>query len=203
MTIHPATAVTGVILAGGRGARMGGRDKGLMLLGGQPLVVHIARLLGPQVADLLINANRNLAAYRALGHAVVSDGDGRFQGPLAGMSAALRGARHPYVLTVPCDSPLLPADYAQRMLAGLEDNHGELSVAHDGQRLQPVFALLGKHLESSLSDYLAAGERKIDRWFARHRRVPVDFSDRPEMFKNLNTPEELAEMEAKLAAVDY
>lgn len=199
MTEDPAAAISGVILAGGRGQRMGGQDKGLLSLGGRPLVGCIADLLRPQVADLLVNANRNIATYQALGYPVISDTQGHYDGPLAGMLAALRYSSNPYVLTVPCDSPLLPPDYAQRMLASLRESSGELGVAHDGQRLQPVFALLSKNLTASLENYLAAGERKIDRWFARHRMATVDFSDHPEMFDNLNTPEELTLMEAKLA----
>ncbi|MEE4379088.1 MAG: molybdenum cofactor guanylyltransferase MobA [Candidatus Competibacteraceae bacterium] len=190
--------MTGVILAGGRAQRMGGQDKGLLLLAGQPMVAHVIRRLRPQVGELFINANRHSSAYRQLGCSVVSDGNDHFLGPLAGMLAAIRATKNAYVLSVPCDSPLLPTDYAQRMRAVLEREQAELCVAHDGQRLQPVFALLSKTLESSLSAYLEAGERKIDRWFARHRMVTADFADHPEMFRNINTPEELAVLAAEL-----
>jgi molybdopterin-guanine dinucleotide biosynthesis protein A len=190
--------MTGVILAGGRAQRMGGRDKGLLLLAGQPMAAHVIRLLHPQVDELLINANRHASAYQQLGYSVVSDGNDHFLGPLAGMLAAIRATTNPYILSAPCDSPLLPADYAQRMHAVLVKEKAELCVAHDGQRLQPVFALLSKTLENSLTTYLEAGERKIDRWFAGHRMATANFADHPEMFRNINTPEELAALEAQL-----
>jgi len=177
---------------------MGGQDKGLLLLAGQPMAAHVIRRLRPQVGELLINANRHASAYQRLGFPVVNDDNDHFLGPLAGMLAAIRAANNPYVLSVPCDSPLLPTDYAQRMHDALEREQADLCVAHDGQRLQPVFALLGKTLENNLSAYLEAGERKIDRWFARHRMATVDFSDRAEMFRNINTPEELASLETEL-----
>jgi len=194
----PLSDLTGLILAGGRAERMGGRDKGLLLLHGQPLVSYAIRLLRPQVGELLISANRHLAEYQAFGWPVVSDSIGEFYGPLAGMLAALEVAAKPYVLSVPCDSPLLPADYARRMGTALLDASAEISVAWDGRRLQPVFALLRTELRDSLRDYLAAGERKIDRWFAQHRLARADFADTPELFRNINTPEELAAMERDL-----
>jgi molybdenum cofactor guanylyltransferase len=191
-------SITGVILAGGRGMRMGGQDKGLLALAGQPLVVYLIDALQPQVGALLINANRNRTAYQALGWPVVNDQMGKFFGPLAGMLSALKVANTPYVLSVPCDSPLLVRDYAQRMYRTLLNQSAELSVAHDGKRLQPVFALLSTSLCKSLQDYLEAGERKIDRWFTQHRMAVVDFSDAPSMFRNINNPEELAALEAEL-----
>ncbi len=195
MNSAPTAALTGLILAGGRAERMGGQDKGLLLLHCQPLVSYAIRLLRPQVGDLLISANRHLAEYQAFGWPVVSDSSGEFYGPLAGMLAALEVAAKPYVLSVPCDSPLLPADYAHRMYMALLDASSELSVAWDGRRLQPVFALLRTELRDSLRHYLAAGGRKIDRWFAQHRLARADFADTPAMFRNINTPEELAAME--------
>lgn len=191
----PTSALTGLILAGGRAERMGGQDKGLLLLHGRPLVSYAIHRLRPQVGELLISANRHLAEYRAFGWPVVSDSIGEFYGPLAGMLAALEVATYPYVLSVPCDSPLLPADYAQRMYTALLAASAEIGVAWDGRRLQPVFALLQTRLRDSLRRYLAGGERKIDRWFAQHRLVQVDFSDEPALFRNINTPEELAAME--------
>jgi molybdenum cofactor guanylyltransferase len=177
---------------------MGGQDKGLLTLAGQPLVRHLINVLHPQVGALLINANRNRAAYEALGWPVVRDQVGEFFGPLAGMLAALQVADTPYVLSVPCDSPLLVKDYAQRMYHTLLQQSAELTVAHDGKRLQPVFALLSTSLGASLQTYLAAGERKIDRWFAQHPMATVDFSDAPFMFRNMNNPEELATLELEL-----
>lgn len=192
--------VAGVILAGGRAERMGGQDKGLLSLLGQPLVAHLIRVLRPQVPELIINANRNLEVYRAWSCPVISDDMGRYLGPLAGMLAAISNTEADYVLTVPCDSPLLPADYASRMMATLIAEEAELSVAHDGHRLQPVFALLHRDLGGSLRRYLESGERKIDRWFARHRMATADFSDCPAMFRNINTPEDLTLLEQEMSA---
>ncbi|MGB5063699.1 MAG: molybdenum cofactor guanylyltransferase MobA, partial [Candidatus Competibacter sp.] len=158
MAVNPQTAVTGVILAGGRAERMGGRDKGLLPLAGEPLIAHGIRRLRPQVAELLISANRNHDAYRTYGCRVVGDDpDGRFRGPLAGMLAALRVAETPYLLTAPCDSPLLPVDYARRMLAALEREQTTVSVAYGEDCWQPVFALLPVALREDLADWLTVG----------------------------------------------
>ena len=200
MNDQEETSITGVILAGGRARRMGGEDKGLLPFRGQPMVAHAIRIVAPQVSELFINANRNLAAYRALGFPVVNDGVGEFFGPLAGMLAAMEVANAPYVLSVPCDSPLLADDYAERMLEALINQDADLSAAHDGQRLQPVFALLATKLTGSLRAYLESGERKIDRWFADRKMALADFSDRPEMFRNINTPEELRALEEEIRA---
>lgn len=193
--------IAGVILAGGRAQRMGGRDKGLLPLAGRPLAAYAVHSLRPQVGEIIINANRNIEDYQALGYRVVSDCIGEFCGPLAGMLSAMNGTDADYLLTAPCDSPLLPADYARRMFAALAREAAELSVAHDGERLQPVFALLSVRLLASLRDYLEKGERKIDRWFASHHMVLTDFSDNPRMFRNINTPEELAVLEREIMAV--
>lgn len=197
---YPRATITAVILAGGRAERMGGNDKGLLQLCAKPLVAHVLDALVPQVGRVLINANRNLQAYRAFGVDVVSDVGGQFLGPLAGMLAAIRASGTGYVLTAPCDSPLLASDYATRMYAALVGARAELSVAHSGERLQPVFALLRTTLADDLQRYLQTEERKIDRWFAEHRMAVTDFADRPAMFRNLNTPAELAELEAELRA---
>lgn len=190
--------ITGVVLAGGRARRMDGQDKGLLSLAGQPLVVHAVRRLSPQVSTVLINANRNLPAYEAFHCPVIRDSLGPYYGPLAGLLAALSAAATPLLLSMPCDSPWLPADYAQRMYTALLANRAELSVAHDGQRLQPVFALLNTQLEESLQRYLEAGGRKIDHWYAAHTMALVDFSDHPEMFRNINSPADLAEVAAEM-----
>ena len=199
MSSAPLSALTGLILAGGRAERMGGRDKGLLRLHGQPLVSYAIHQLRPQVGELLISANRHLTEYQAFGWPVVSDSIGEFYGPLAGMLAALEVTSKPYVLSVPCDSPLLPMDYAHRMYTALLEASAEISVAWDGQRRQPVFALLKTELRDSLQNYLTKGERKIERWFAQHRLVQVDFADTPAMFRNINTPEELAAMEREMS----
>jgi molybdenum cofactor guanylyltransferase len=198
MDYSPTLSITGVILAGGRAQRMGGQDKGLLSLAGQPMISYAIRRLKPQVERLLINANRNLEAYQALGYPLVSDSIGQFLGPLAGMLAAMTVADTPYLLTLPCDCPLLRSDYARRMRAELIRHDADISVAHDGQRLQPVFALLRTDLQDSLKIYLESGQRKIDLWFARHRRVEVDFSDHQGMFRNINTPQDLTLLEAEI-----
>jgi len=204
MANYPRSSLSGVILAGGQARRMGGQDKGLLALCGEPMVAHAARRLAPQVGPLFINANRNLAQYQDYASTVVKDNtDAAFGtdylGPLAGMLAAIDTANTEYVLTVPCDSPLLSADYAARMYQELHQHDAEICVASDGVRLQPVFALIATILRDDLYRFLATGERKIDRWFARHHMVQADFSDTPAMFKNINTPEELAALEQELA----
>lgn len=195
----PPLGLTGVILAGGRARRMGGRDKGLIEFAGEPLAARAVRLLAPQVDALMINANRNLEIYREMldihpGARVISDSISGYHGPLAGMLTALETAATEAIITVPCDSPLLMADYAARMQKALKPGTA-LAVAHDGERLQPVFALLRRGLAADLRQALNDGERKIDRWYARHSMVTVDFGDAPEQFHNVNTPEELRALE--------
>lgn len=198
----PRVLVTGVLLAGGRAERMGGRDKGLLPLAGEPLIAHGVRRLRPQVAELLISANRHLETYQQFGCRLISDGEeGRFRGPLAGMLAALRVAATPYVVTAPCDAPLLPPDYAARMLAALAPRGAVASVAYGEDCWQPVFALIAVELRADLAAWLAAGEGGVGRWLQRHRPVPVEFPDWPEWFRNVNTPEELARLEAEWASL--
>jgi molybdenum cofactor guanylyltransferase len=192
--------ITAVILAGGRGRRMGGQDKGLLQLNGRPLIAHVLTILRPQVGQVLINANRNQEIYRTLDHPVISDGRTGFQGPLAGLAAALKASTTPYVLMLPCDAPLLPADYAKRMVAALVDSAADITIAHDGQRLQPVHALISCALTHDLDCYLDQGERKIDHWYAQQRTTLADFSHCPEAFCNLNTPEEHRRLQRKGAA---
>ncbi len=202
MTIDPAirSEITGVVLAGGRATRMGGEDKGLIRVAGRTMVEHVLRAMRPQVSDLLINANRNLDRYRELGVTVVSDFVEGYCGPLAGMASALKVARTRYVMTAPCDSPFLSADLATRLHQALIEDGALIAVADSGGQLEPVFALLDRSLLPSLLAYLEAGERKIDRWYAQHRMTTVDFSDRPEMFLNLNTPEDIVAAEAVIHA---
>ncbi len=195
--MNPQTAVTGVILAGGRAERMGGRDKGLLPLAGEPLIAHGVRRLQPQVAELLISANRNQDVYRAYNCRVVGDDpDLRFRGPLAGVLAALRAAETPYLLTAPCDSPLLPADYARRMLTALEREQTTVSVAYGEGCWQPVFALLSVTLREDLAAWLTAGAGGAGRWLHRHRPARVAFADWSMLFRNVNTPEDLARLDA-------
>jgi molybdopterin-guanine dinucleotide biosynthesis protein A len=196
----PRHAITGGILAGGRGRRLGGADKGLIELDGRPLAAHIAARLAPQVDRVLVNANRNLEAYRALGHPVVQDEDPDFQGPLAGMAALLAHASTPWLVVVPCDGPFLPADLVERLWTARARARAEIGVAHDGTRLQPVYGLLPRALLADLRAYLQAGGRKIDRWYARHAVAEADFSDEAGDFFNVNTPEDRLRAEARLRA---
>ena len=177
---------------------MGGEDKGWVALAGRPLIDHVLARLRPQVDEVLINANRSQARYQALAP-VISDDNNDYLGPLAGMQAGLAAARHDWVLFVPCDGPALPLDLMSRFRTALTPDT-ELVVAHDGDWLQPVVALLHKSLLPSLTAALAEGERKIDIWFARHNMAVVSFADQPDAFINLNSPAELAAYEARLLA---
>lgn len=188
--------VSAVILAGGRATRMGGEDKGWVALAGRPLIDHVLERLRPQVDEVLINANRSQDRYQALA-TVISDDNPDYLGPLAGMQAGLAAAHHDWVLFVPCDGPALPHDLMSRFRTALTPDT-ELVVAHDGDWLQPVVALLHRSLLPSLTHALAEGERKIDIWFARHRMAVVSFADQPDAFINLNSPAELAAYEARL-----
>ncbi|OQX12081.1 MAG: molybdenum cofactor guanylyltransferase [Thiothrix lacustris] len=187
--------ITGVILAGGQGSRMGGQDKGLLEFQGRPLVEHLLAALQPQVASILISANRNQERYQRYQHPVVSDALGGFQGPLAGFATAMQTVNTPYILTVPCDVPTIAPDMAARLWAALQRDAAELAVAYDGERLQPVHALIAVKLLPSLQTFLAKGDRKIDLWYAQHRTAIVDFSDCRPMFRNINTPQQQAELE--------
>jgi molybdopterin-guanine dinucleotide biosynthesis protein A len=186
--------ITGVVLAGGRGRRMGGADKGLIPLRGRPLAAYALDALAAVAGPVLVSANRNLEAYARLGHPVVADLSDGFDGPLAGLLSAMRAADTPYVLTVPCDSPLASGPLLERLPAALREAGAEICAAHDGERLHPVFLLAERRLADDLAAYLAAGGRRVEAWLRRHRLALADFSDRPELFANVNTPEELAEL---------
>ena len=198
MSIPGPEQITAVVLAGGQGRRMGGRDKGLVAFAGRPMVAHVVAALRPQTGRLLINANRNAPDYAAFGYPVQADAVSGFEGPLAGMASAMAAVDTPWIVTAPCDCPFIDPALVPRLAAAVTGPE-TLAVAHDGERLQPVFALLPVTLRADLEAFLAAGERKIDRWYARHAMVPVDFSDNRRMFDNLNTPEDLREAEAALA----
>lgn len=187
--------VTGVILAGGRATRMGGQDKGLIEIAGKTIVERIARQLSTQVPVVLINANRNLDRYQKFGHSVIADELEHFQGPLAGMVTALRSIQNEWLLTVPCDGPFLAGDYASKMMQAADRQSVSLVVASDGKRLQPVYALIRKSLVDSLDAFLQSGERKIDRWYAQQSYAEVPFTDKWQMFTNINTPEQLRDAE--------
>ena len=191
--------VTGVVLAGGQGSRMGGVDKGLQPFRGKPMAAHAVERLAPQVDELLINANRNPEAYAQLGHRVIADEIEGYAGPLAGFERGLAHAAGTLVVTVPCDSPFLPADLVSRLREALEREGAELAVAKTGDQAHPVFCLMRRSVHASLREFLSGGQRKIDRWYATLRMVEVAFDDEAEAFLNINTREELAGLEPRQA----
>jgi molybdenum cofactor guanylyltransferase len=185
------SSVTGLILAGGKGSRMGGVDKGLQAFRGKRLVDHVYERLAPQVGGIVINANQNQEAYRTLGVRVVSDAIGGFAGPLAGMHAGLSVSKRPFLASVPCDSPFLPEDLIARLYARLDETGAELAVAKTGEQPHPVFSLMRRGVLDHLGDFLKGGGRKIDAWYASLFVVEVAFDDEPDAFSNINTLEEL------------
>jgi molybdopterin-guanine dinucleotide biosynthesis protein A len=191
------------VLAGGRGTRMGGVDKGLQPLHGEPLAAHVLRRLAPQTGPLMISANRHPDTYAALGAPyrakLVTDTLPDFPGPLAGMLAGLRAADTTHLLSAPCDSPWLPADLATRLACALDTNDAEIATvttvdAHGETSLHPVFALMRTGVADDLAAFLAAGERKVRAWYARHKTVEVVFTDE-RAFYNANSLQELADLE--------
>jgi len=184
--------ITGVILAGGLGRRMGNVDKGLQLLGGRALVQHVAARFVPQVATLLINANQNIERYAALGYRVIPDLTPEFAGPLAGLQAALSSAETPLVATVPCDSPFLPEDLISRLFSALTVTNSDLAVARTFDQPHPVFCLCKRDVLPHLTEFLQNGGRKFDRWYSTLKVIEVAFDDQANAFENINTREELS-----------
>lgn len=184
--------IAGLILAGGRGSRMDEADKGFVTLCGRPMVEHVAGRFAPQVGALLVSANRNTHRYAEYGKVVADDPmRGPWQGPLAGLAAGLAAAELPWLATVPCDAPFLPADLVKRLWNGLSGSPQRLAVACTGGKRQPVCMLLSRDLLASLLAYLAEGGRKVDTWQSRVGCVEVSFDDMPDAFLNVNTPAEL------------
>jgi molybdopterin-guanine dinucleotide biosynthesis protein A len=181
--------ITGIVLAGGLGRRMGGVDKGLQPLKGKVMVEWVLERFRPQVSEIVINANQNHERYAAFGHRVAPDAIGGFAGPLAGLHAGLQAASHEFVATVPCDSPFLPLDLIKRLESALGKN--DLAVAKTGDQPHPVFVLTRKSIGQNLEAFLASGGRKIDAWYASMRVVEVSFDDEADAFRNINTREEL------------
>ncbi|MBC8022756.1 MAG: molybdenum cofactor guanylyltransferase MobA [Burkholderiales bacterium] len=190
-------SVTGVVLAGGQGSRMGGVDKGLQEFRGKPMAAHVIERLAPQVDEVLINANRNADAYARFGHRVIADEIEGFAGPLAGFERGLAHASGDLVVTVPCDSPFLPADLVARMREALDRDGAQLAVAKTGAQVHPVFCLMRRDVHASLRRFLASGQRKIDRWYPELRATLVSFDDEADAFRNINTREELAGLEPR------
>ena len=175
----PRLHITGVILAGGLGRRMGGVNKGLQLLNGQPLAQHVVERFAPQVDELLINANQNGERYAAFG-----------------LHAALSAATHPLVATAPCDSPFLPADLIFRLFSGLTAANADIAVARTFDQAHPVFCLCKREVLPHLTAFLVSGERKFGRWYSTLNSIEVSFDDEAEAFENINTREELGRFEA-------
>ncbi|MDM0057858.1 molybdenum cofactor guanylyltransferase MobA [Variovorax fucosicus] len=207
-----ASEITGLVLAGGRGSRMGGVDKGLQNFNGTPLALHAVLRLGMQVGEMMVNANRNLSAYESFGVPVWPDGLADYAGPLAGFLTGLERCETPWLLTVPCDTPMFPLDLAERLAAALVEADAEIAMVSapepqdDGGptvlRAQPVFCLLPTTLLESLIRFTQGGGRKIDAWTAQHRTVLVPFdraSDAPDAFFNANTLAELQTLEGARA----
>ncbi len=185
------SSVTGLILAGGKGSRMGGVDKGLQAFRGKRLVDHVYERFAPQVGGIIINANQNHEEYKTFGVRVVSDAIGGYAGPLAGLHAGLSVSRRPFLASVPCDSPFLPADLIERLHKRIDESGAELAVAKTGDQPHPVFSLMRRTVLDHLADFLKGGGRKIDAWYATLNAVEVGFDDEPEAFSNINTREEL------------
>lgn len=189
--------ITSVILSGGRATRMNGADKGLVLLQNKPLVQHVIERLKQQVDEILINANREIATYQAFGYPVLPDETDDFLGPLAGFLLGLKHAKYEYVLTVPCDSPLLPLDLAERLYKSMAESNADIAVATSDGDTHPVFCLMKKSVLQSLQAFLENGERKVSAWQKSQQYIEVDFSDSSDAFTNLNTFEELNRLELK------
>lgn len=187
--------ITGIILAGGMGRRMGGVDKGLIPFHGKPLVAHVLERLQPQVDEILVNANREIDSYGQFGYPVIADAITGFAGPLAGLHCGMASAQNPLVVTVPCDSPFLPTDLVSRLLAALLQHDADLAVAKTGDQPHPVFCMCKTSLLPNLTRFLKSGGRKIDFWYADLNTVEVAFDDEAEAFANINTPSELACLE--------
>ena len=189
MRIHKSN-ITAVILAGGKGSRLGGQDKGLVIYKGKPLIAHVLERIQPQVEQILISANRNQSKYQKYGYTVINDELSNFQGPLAGFASAMKIAKTDYILTLPCDGPKLPLDLVSRMTQEIKEKSG-IAVAHNGERLQPVYAMIPVALLDSLENFLANGHRKVESWYAEQKSHVVDFSEQSNAFFNINRKQDL------------
>lgn len=192
--------ITGAILAGGLGRRLGGVDKGLMPVAGRPLIERVLGCLLPQVDQILINANRHRAEYARYGHPVIPDPTTGYLGPLAGMASVLESARTEYVLCVPCDAAWLPPDLASRMLAALAEGRGQVCAVHDGAWLHPVCSLIPRALLPDLRQWLAGGRREVAGWLQNQGLATVSYPEWPSVYWSINTPDDLVSVERRLHA---
>lgn len=200
--MNNSAKITGVILAGGLARRMNHQDKGLVCYRGHPLVSYAIAALAPLVEETIINANRHHEQYQAFGLRVVADQTDSFDGPLAGILTAMINTDAEVLLVVPCDAPLMTTAHLQTLLTTRAELNADVAVAFDGERLHPVFLAIHTRLQTSLQDYLASGERKVQTWLAQHKTIPVDFSASPEIFTNLNTLTDLSSLEAQIRFCD-
>lgn len=189
-------SVAALILAGGKASRMGGLDKGLVLFQQQPLITHVIKRITPQVNDIAINANRNREAYKRFGYPVLSDEIHGFAGPLAGIHAGLKWTKSEYLLTIPCDTPFFPDNLSQTLLTALQKAMANIAIATSNGKDYPVICLCRKAVLPSLELYLHQGGRKVSTWQQQQAHIYVDFSDNLNTFANINSPEELATLEA-------
>ena len=194
----PDTNISALILAGGRGSRMGGQDKGLITVAGKPAIEHVLERLRPQLNTILISANRNLDRYAAYGYPLVKDHSSDFPGPLAGIAAGFDACHSDWLLCLPVDAPLLDAHYVQRMKTAVQDSGADAALATLNGRPEPVFCLLHRRHQPALLDYLASGKRAVQGWLQEIGAQAVDFSDCPEQFMNLNLEQDQPELEARL-----
>lgn len=190
-----ASKVTALVLAGGRGSRIGGKDKGLIKLGGKTLVERVIERIKPQVGALIVSANRNQEQYGRLGCTVVSDQLKDYQGPLAGIAAALPSIKTDYLLVVPCDTPLIPTDLVARLHQAMVDEEADMAIAHDGEQLQHLFMLVRRHAAASIHEFLDEGGRAARDWAAKMFPAVAWFTDQPKALVSVNTPEDLAALE--------
>jgi molybdopterin-guanine dinucleotide biosynthesis protein A len=189
--------ISALVLAGGRSRRMQGRDKGLVTLWGRPLIEHVLDRIRGQVGSIVISANRHSETYAGYGYPVLADEVGPDWGPLAGIYTALRFIDSDYLLVVPCDTPCLPDDLGQRLLAAVGKHGDDIAIAHDGQRPQFTVALISRSLAPDFRDYLERGERRVESWLRQHKVAEVTFADSPHAFVNVNSEDDLEAMEQK------
>lgn len=186
-----STQISGLILAGGRSSRMNGDDKGLLKLLNSPMIEHVIERLKPQVKQILVSANRHLESYQKLGYTVLVDDYDDYRGPLAGMSRGLANSESEYLLTVPCDGPLLPMNLAQRMLQLAQQQEAKAVIVFDGQYRQPTYNLIHKDLLPALNQSLENNEHKLGKWLMDNGAVSLDFADQKSAFLNVNTLDDL------------
>ncbi|MEE9492412.1 MAG: molybdenum cofactor guanylyltransferase MobA [Gammaproteobacteria bacterium] len=176
-----------VILAGGRGSRLDGRDKGLISIAGQPMIEHLLKQLHEQIPRIIISANRNIERYQAYNLPVIMDEERDYAGPLAGISAAMQAVSSEYLLTLPCDAPVIAHDYLKRMATALCQKPADIAIATDGNSLQYIHTLIPVRLHQHLQKHLQAGHHRVGEWLRQNSFTEVDFSDQAEAFHNMNT----------------